>query len=123
MRLAITLAGLAGFSGAAGVILAAVAAHRINDASLATAAHFLIMHAGAVLAVVALSRRCTRPLAWLVAAAVLLAGSALFSGDIALRAFTGARLFPMAAPTGGTLQILGWIMIAVAAALEWRDAR
>ena len=37
------------------------------------------------------------------------------SGDIALRAFTGCRLFPMAAPTGGTILIVAWLVLAVAA--------
>ena len=50
--------------------------------------------------------------------AVLIAwvlGAALFSGDIALRAFTGHRLFAMAAPTGGTILIIAWLALAVIA--------
>ena len=88
----------AGVLGAAGVALAAIAAHRVQDPSLATAAHLLVMQAAAVLGVVAVATRCTRPLAWTIAGALLLAGAALFAGDITLRAFTGNRLFPMAAP-------------------------
>jgi uncharacterized membrane protein YgdD (TMEM256/DUF423 family) len=48
----------------------------------------------------------------------LLVGVSLFSGDIALRTFTGNRLFPMAAPTGGTTMIIGWLIVAVAGAWE-----
>jgi uncharacterized membrane protein YgdD (TMEM256/DUF423 family) len=46
-------------------------------------------------------------------------GSALFAGDIALRAFVGHRLFPMAAPTGGGVLILAWLALAVAAILAF----
>jgi len=35
--------------------------------------------------------------------------------EIALRALAGHRLFPMAAPSGGTLLIGGWALLAVAA--------
>lgn len=111
----------AGLLGAAGVALAAVAAHRVQDPSLATAAHLLVMQAAAALGVVAVATRCTRPLAWTIAGGLLLAGAALFAGDITLRAFTGNRLFPMAAPTGGSTMIAGWLMVAVASLLELRD--
>ncbi len=49
-----------------------------------------------------------------------LLGSLLFAGDIALRALAGQRLFPMAAPTGGSLLIAAWLAFAVAA-LRGRD--
>jgi uncharacterized membrane protein YgdD (TMEM256/DUF423 family) len=41
----------------------------------------------------------------------------LFSADIALRAFAGYRLFPMAAPAGGTLLIIAWLAVALAGLL------
>lgn len=111
----------AGLLGAAGVALAAAAAHRVDDAALATAAQMLLLHATAALATVAVAGRSTRPLAWLIAALAMLAGAALFAGDIALRAFTGERLFAMAAPTGGSTMIAGWLMVALASAVELRD--
>jgi uncharacterized membrane protein YgdD (TMEM256/DUF423 family) len=43
----------------------------------------------------------------------MLVGASLFSADIALRTMEGARLFPMAAPTGGTAMIVGWLLVAV----------
>ena len=49
------------------------------------------------------------------AAVVLLIGVALFAGDLVARDFLDERLFPMAAPTGGGLMILGWICIAASA--------
>jgi uncharacterized membrane protein YgdD (TMEM256/DUF423 family) len=46
----------------------------------------------------------------------MLAGSALFAADIALRAFgIAARLFPNAAPLGGLTMIAGWLALAGAA--------
>jgi uncharacterized membrane protein YgdD (TMEM256/DUF423 family) len=44
-------------------------------------------------------------------------GPLLFSGDIALRALVGQRLFPMAAASGGPLLIGGWALLAIAALL------
>jgi uncharacterized membrane protein YgdD (TMEM256/DUF423 family) len=35
---------------------------------------------------------------------------------LTLRHFAGHNLFPMAAPTGGTLLIASWLVLAVAAA-------
>ena len=49
----------------------------------------------------------------------MLLGVALFAGDIALRGFDAGQLFPMAAPVGGSLTILAWVLVAVAAAVEW----
>ncbi|MGC2124531.1 MAG: DUF423 domain-containing protein, partial [Xanthobacteraceae bacterium] len=42
-------------------------------------------------------------------------GAVLFSGDIALRALAGHRLFPFAAPTGGFILIAAWLALAIAA--------
>ena len=42
--------------------------------------------------------------------------AALFSGDLSLRQYAGHSLFPMAAPTGGTLLIVSWLALALAAA-------
>ena len=42
--------------------------------------------------------------------------TALFAGDLTLRHYAGHGLFPMAAPTGGTLLIASWLALAVAAA-------
>ena len=51
---------------------------------------------------------------------LLLIGVALFSGDLALRAYAGHRLFPMAAPTGGMVMIAGWALLALAAFISLR---
>jgi uncharacterized membrane protein YgdD (TMEM256/DUF423 family) len=42
-------------------------------------------------------------------------GATLFGADLTVLQFLGHRLFPMAAPSGGTLMILSWLLLAVAA--------
>jgi uncharacterized membrane protein YgdD (TMEM256/DUF423 family) len=107
---------LAALIGACGVILAAAAAHAAPGAGLEGAAYMLLFHAAALLGGAALVQQglLWRPLAWLALAAWLI-GAALFSGDVALRAFAGYRLFPMAAPSGGIILIVGWLALAAAA--------
>jgi uncharacterized membrane protein YgdD (TMEM256/DUF423 family) len=51
----------------------------------------------------------------LIALAAWTLGTILFSADVTLRAFVGHRLFPMAAPTGGIILILAWLVLAAAA--------
>lgn len=117
MTLTILIA-LAGLMGAAGIMLAAAGAHAAPNTGLDGAAYLLLFHAAALLGGAALAQQglLWRPLTL----AVLIgwvAGAILFSGDIALRAFAGHRLFPMAAPTGGIVLIVAWLALAVAAAI------
>jgi len=103
----------AGLLGAGGVALLASAAHAGGD-NLQTAAAFMLAHAPVLLAIgLAAGAAGGRILA--PAALVVLAGVALFAGDLTTRDLAGTRLFPMAAPTGGTLTILGWLGIAASA--------
>ncbi|MCC7275109.1 MAG: DUF423 domain-containing protein [Alphaproteobacteria bacterium] len=106
---------LAGLFGAGGVATAAVAAHGTGDETLRTAAHFLLLHAAAVAATAAVAMRA--PPGWPVAhvaGGLLALGTILFCGDLLARAWLGARLFPLAAPTGGSVLIAGWLALAVA---------
>lgn len=113
---AFAIIALAGLAGGAGVILSAIAAHGAADPRLETAAHFLMLHAVAAIATCAIALAAARRERWLLAAAaVFLLGSLLFAGDLSLRALAGAKLFPMAAPIGGTLLILGWALVSIAA--------
>jgi uncharacterized membrane protein YgdD (TMEM256/DUF423 family) len=108
---------LAGIMGADGVILAAVAAHQSDATRLLPASSTLLFHATAVLAAVALAERGVVSARGALAAAFgFVVASALFAGDLTLRHFAGHSLFPMAAPTGGTLLIASWLVLAVAAA-------
>lgn len=106
---------LAGLMGAGGVVLLAAAAHAFSGLGLDSAGQILLLHAAALLGgVAALSQGLLmRPLATVALAAFIL-GALLFAGDVALRAFAGQRLFPLAAPTGGIILILAWIAIALA---------
>ena len=110
------LIALAGLMGAGGVILAAAGAHAAPGAGLDSAAYMLLFHATAVLGGSALFQQGVlwRPVALVVLAAWVL-GAALFSGDIALRAFAGHRLFAFAAPSGGMILIAAWLGLAGAA--------
>ena len=74
---------LAGLMGAAGMALAAAAAHTAPGAGLDSAAYMLLFHAVAVIAGVALLQHglLWRPLSLFVLAAWVL-GAALFAGDI-----------------------------------------
>jgi uncharacterized membrane protein YgdD (TMEM256/DUF423 family) len=112
------LIALAAVMGAAGVVLLAAAAHAAPGAGLDSAGQMLLFHAAAVIAAVAALQPglLFRPLA-LAAAIGLVAGTVLFSGDVALRAFAGHRLFPFAAPTGGFVLIASWLGVAVAAVI------
>jgi len=108
---------LAGVMGADGVILAAASAHQGDAARLAPASSMLLFHATAVLAVVALAERGVIHARIGIASAFgLVIASAVFAGDLTLRQYAGHGLFPFAAPSGGTLLIVGWLALAVAAA-------
>jgi uncharacterized membrane protein YgdD (TMEM256/DUF423 family) len=113
LRILVTLAGL---MGAAGVTLAAASAHQPDATRLAAASTMLLFHAATVLAMVALIERNIIHLRIGVAAAFgFVIAAALFAGDLTLRQYAGHSLFPMAAPTGGTLLIVSWLMLAAAA--------
>jgi uncharacterized membrane protein YgdD (TMEM256/DUF423 family) len=108
---------LAGVMGADGVILAAAVAHQVDATRLAAASSMLLFHATAVLAVVALVERdVVNARIGIAAAFGFVIAASLFAGDLTLRQYAGHGLFPMAAPTGGTLLIVSWLAVAVAAA-------
>jgi uncharacterized membrane protein YgdD (TMEM256/DUF423 family) len=113
---------LAGVMGADGIILAAVAAHQPDAARLAAASSMLLFHATAVLATVALAERGVIDMRIGIAAACgFVIAAALFAGDLTLRQYAGHSLFRLAAPTGGTLLIVSWFVLAVAAAWPRRS--
>jgi uncharacterized membrane protein YgdD (TMEM256/DUF423 family) len=115
---------LASLMGAGGVGLAAAAAHAAPASGLEGAANLMLFHAAAALGAASLTdqKLLWRPLG-LIAMASFVAGGVLFAGDISMRAFAGHRLFPMAAPSGGMLLILGWLVLAGAAVVAAGRAR
>ena len=112
-RLSDALAALASLMGAGGVALAALGAHADGGELVKTASTFLILHAAALVGVSAHARQRERAVAILIVGGVLAVGTILFSGDLAARAFSGARLFAFAAPVGGSLMILSWLALAI----------
>lgn len=108
---------LAAVMGADGVMLAAASAHQPDATRLASASSMLLFHALAILAAVALAERGVIHVRIGIAAAWgFVIASALFAGDLTMRQYAGHGLFPFAAPTGGTLLIVSWLLLAVAAA-------
>jgi len=102
--------------GASGIVLAAAGAHAAPNAGLVGAAYMLLFHATALLGGSGLAQQglLWRPLMLAVLIAWVV-GAALFSGDIASRAFLGHRLFAFAAPTGGMILIVAWLALSIAA--------
>lgn len=109
---------LSGIMGADGVILAAASAHGSHAATLlGPASSMLLFHASAVLATTALLQRGLIDVRiGTVSAFGFVVAAVLFASDLTLRQYAGHRLFPFAAPTGGTLLIASWLLLAVAAA-------
>jgi uncharacterized membrane protein YgdD (TMEM256/DUF423 family) len=115
------LIALAGLMGAAGVALAAASAHGTEASRLATASAMLLFHATAILATAALlARGLLHGGIGLVAAFGFALGASLFATDLTLRQYAGHSLFPYAAPTGGTLMIVSWLGVTLAAVVSKR---
>jgi uncharacterized membrane protein YgdD (TMEM256/DUF423 family) len=108
---------LAAVMGADGVMLAAASVHQADATRLGSASSMLLFHSSAVLAVVALAERGIIHIGvGITAAWGFVIAAALFAGDLTLRQYAGHNLFPFAAPVGGTLLILSWLVLAAAAA-------
>jgi uncharacterized membrane protein YgdD (TMEM256/DUF423 family) len=120
-RSPLILAGLSALLGAAGVGLAAAGVHASGGELASRGALFLLLHAAAGLAIAAHARVAAaegRPL--IVVGFAMEAGAALFSAALAVRAFTGDRLFPFAAPIGGSTMMLSWLALAIVFAAAGR---
>ncbi len=112
------IALIAALHGATGVALAAASAHAAPNPLLATASQFLMIHASVEMALAALIHAQPPVARWLAVAAFCLQGGVtLFSADLLARVYGSGRLFPFAAPIGGSLTIVSWLALAVAAAL------
>ena len=114
---------LAGLMGAAGIVLAALGAHGGDLPRLATASSMLLFHAPVILAVVVLrDRQLVQRHIAIAAAAGYAIGAVLFATDLAVRDLAGHALFPMAAPTGGTILIGAWLVLAFSGLVARRSA-
>ena len=102
--------------GADGVILAAASAHQADATRLAAASSMLLFHATAILGSVALvGRGIIHAQVGLAAGAGFFVAASLFAGDLTLRQYAGHSLFAFAAPAGGTLLVVSWLLLALAA--------
>lgn len=106
---------LAALMGAAGVALLAAGTHAAGTQAT-IAGEMLLFHASAIIAATA-ARKAGHLHAGIgrMAVSLLILGVVLFSGDLALRAFMGTKLFAFAAPFGGGAIIAGWLVLAVSA--------
>lgn len=101
---------LGGLCGALALIAYAASAH--NEASnLSIIAPILLAHAPTFLVLSLLARRCGAATYGGTAIAI---GLLLFCADLLCRNLLGYRLFPFAAPIGGFVMIIGWIIITFA---------
>ncbi len=119
----IIVSALAGLYGAAGVALAAAGAHRSGNPNVVTAAYFLLFHAAALVGLCTAATIARRAAPLMVAASLIALGTLLFSGHLALHALADLVPIPVAAPVGGSLTILGWLVAAVALPLALERSR
>ncbi len=109
------LVALAALLGAAGVTDAAIAAHVAGGDTLQRAAEILMVHGAALLGLAALVARAGERWTLAVAAGFLGAGAAVFGADVTLLTLQGHRLFPYAAPIGGSTMISSWLVVGLLA--------
>ncbi|KGE00219.1 DUF423 domain-containing protein [Rhizobium sp. YS-1r] len=108
---------VSGMMGAMGVALAAAASHAGDTLFLGSASTMCLAHAPVLLGLY-LGQKFFRTAT--LAALVLGLGTIIFASDLVSRHFLGDRLFVMAAPTGGTTMILGWLLVAAGAFFRQR---
>jgi len=119
---------VAALSGAIAIAIGAFAAHGLDLSTeagrkarewLQTGSQYEMIHALAIVAVVALARSAAVNLPWaFVAQCLFLVGSVLFPGALYTLAFGGPRWFGAVAPIGGAAFILGWLSLGLAALLK-----
>jgi uncharacterized membrane protein YgdD (TMEM256/DUF423 family) len=111
---------VAGLGGAASVVAGALASHLAGDPRAAellrTAAAYGMVHAAALIAVIALAQgREPRRGAAMTAAWSFTCGIVLFSGSLFALAAGGPGWLGFATPFGGGALILGWLALAALA--------
>ena len=119
---------VAALSGAISIAIGAFAAHGLDLSTeagrkarewLQTGSQYEMIHALAILGVVALARGAmlNAPVA-LVTQCLFLTGSVLFPGALYALAFGGPRWMGAVAPIGGAAFILAWLSLGVAALMK-----
>lgn len=112
---------IAGFLGATGVALDAVAAHALSNplaaTSVARAAQYQILHAIVLLIIANQASLPSRVARW-----GILLGLSLFSGSIYCKYFMGIAQASQFAPIGGSLLIGSWLALGIGALALLRQA-
>lgn len=113
-----TLLILGALNGALAVMLGAFGAHglksRVDDAMLAvwsTASEYHFYHALALLLTGLLAKTFDAS-GMITAGWVMLAGTLMFSGSLYVLVLSGHKWLGAVTPLGGTLLIIGWLMLA-----------
>jgi len=115
---------LAGLNGAIAIGFAAWGSHGVDGEAarwVGLGSQFQLLHAVALLALArfcAERRRLVRP-----AAGLMVAGVALFSGSLYLKALGIPLLIPMVTPLGGISLMVAWLLLALAGRLICDHAR
>lgn len=118
-RPASLLAAFAALFGAAGVALGAAGAHLPGGGDFTRLGSiFLLLHAAAALGVASFAKLAYFSRTMVLFGFVLVLGAALFSADLANHDFFNARLFPYAAPIGGSAMIVAWLALTLTFLLE-----
>lgn len=115
------LVAVGALEGAAGVALAAVAAHAVRSEALGNAATLLMAHGGVVAALALLAGLLGRR-GWMLRlpVAVIALGAGLFGTAVAVRVLAAPDALGGVAPIGGTLTILGWLGLLIPALFAGR---
>lgn len=101
---------------AAGIGMAAVSAHAGAGHEIGVAATVMLANAPMLAAgALGLAVRQMRPKVGVLGLVFALAGTLLFCADMLHRGFGHGALFENAAPIGGSIDILAWIFVALAA--------
>lgn len=121
------LALLGGLLGLSGVVMAALGSHVVvADAgapgpdryrSWQSANLLHLLHGVALLSLAAFAREAATRL-WLLAGLAMALGVVLFSGSIYLSIWSGGAGTGGIAPIGGTVLMLGWLLVALAAVVD-----
>jgi uncharacterized membrane protein YgdD (TMEM256/DUF423 family) len=117
------LIALAGIMGAVGIMLIAAGTHNKPGVALDSAGYLSLIHALAVImgAFAVRAGVILRP-AGIIGVWGFVLGTFLFASDVIVRAYLHTRLFPFAAPAGGTILIISWLLLTVAALAALRPA-
>ena len=112
--------GIAGLAGVVSVIAGALAAHLADEPRAAellrTGAHYGMVHAAALVAVIALAQgREPRRGSAALAGGSFAVGIVLFSGSLFAVAAGAPRWFGWVTPFGGVALIVGWAALAILA--------